>query len=67
MARVVRDAWEHDVEILLVHENDRERGGCEFAHFFQSTVSRFVPRASLAVHCGSAMLLLLYSRARTPR
>ena len=37
LADVVREARKVDLEIIMVHEVDEARGGCEFAHFFQST------------------------------
>ena len=37
LARLVRIAWSKGVELLLVHENDLARGGCDFAHFFTTT------------------------------
>ena len=37
LADVVREARKVDLEIIMVHEVDEARGGCEFARFFQST------------------------------
>jgi len=33
-ARAVRETWRSTIEIVMVHENDPERGGCEFGIFF---------------------------------
>ena len=36
--RAVRGAAaEGEVQVVMVHENDRRRGGCEFARFFETT------------------------------
>ena len=37
LEQIVRAAWEKGVEIVMVHENDPERNGCEFGHLFQTT------------------------------
>jgi hypothetical protein len=37
LEQIVRTAWEKGVEIVMVHENDPTRNGCEFGHFFQTT------------------------------
>ena len=33
-ARAVRETWRSTIEIVMVHENEPERGGCEFGIFF---------------------------------
>jgi hypothetical protein len=33
----VQQTREHGIEILLVHENDIDRGGCLFEIFFETT------------------------------
>ena len=37
LVEIVRAAWQHQVEVLIVHENDPARNGCEFGHFFGTT------------------------------
>ena len=37
LAQEVRLARRSGLRILLIHENDPERGGCEFAHFLTTT------------------------------
>ena len=37
VAEVVRAAWAKDIEIIMVHETDKDRDGCEFAHMFAGT------------------------------
>ena len=37
VAEVVRAAWSKGVEIIMVHETDPDRDGCEFAHMFAGT------------------------------
>ena len=36
----ISKTMEHGIEILLVHENDPDRGGCPFQKFFENTCAR---------------------------
>ena len=42
LAEAVRAAWAEEVEIIMVHENDPTRNGCEFGHFFQTTPAELI-------------------------
>ena len=55
LAEIVRAAWAHQVEVLIVHENDAEREGCEFSHFFTTTPQDL-----------TLALVLTLARTRTP-
>ena len=41
-ARQVREAWDNEINVLAVHENDPAKGGCEFSLFFRTTPSALV-------------------------
>lgn len=42
LASEVAHALQHDVTIVMLHENDRKRQGCEFGHFFKTTPRELV-------------------------
>ena len=55
LAREVRAAREAGMPIVMVHENDMEHGGCEFARFFETT-----PRDLIQGNLYSALAFALY-------
>jgi len=44
LADLIRTALQENRRILLVHENDPERDGCEFGRFFQTTPDDLIQR-----------------------
>jgi hypothetical protein len=42
LAVEVRRALENKANILLLHENDRQKEGCDFSHFFNTTPREFI-------------------------
>jgi hypothetical protein len=42
LAAEVAHALQHDIHIVMLHENDRKRRGCEFGYFFKTTPRELV-------------------------
>ena len=50
LEKIVRAAWAQRVEVLMVHENDPGRKGCEFGEFFTTTPQSLIDEGSHACH-----------------
>ena len=42
LAEELRTARAAGIEVVMLHENDQERGGCEFAIFFDGRTPQFL-------------------------
>ena len=64
LARDVRAAFEshRKTKIILLHENDRSRGGCEFVTFFKAKLLTRVSDYCVHDSSGSPGLKSLYKR-----